>query len=132
MRQCLGERRKTRSRATVLRHLQRSCVEPDAGRIDKAAATEPGGNPTAGLLLWPRLRPRAANTGAYAGAMRVSRLLPTLALAAAFALLGVAVAEAEPPYTWRTGVAAPDAANTLSGRIAPPPGYSRQIFGRPS
>jgi hypothetical protein len=57
--------------------------------------------------------------------MRSSRLLPTLALAAAFALLGVAAAEAEPPYAWRAGVAAPDAANTLSGRIAPPPGYSR-------
>jgi hypothetical protein len=57
--------------------------------------------------------------------MCASRHLRTLALAAAFALLGLAVAEAEPPYAWRTGVAAPDAANTLASLIAPPPGYSR-------
>jgi hypothetical protein len=57
--------------------------------------------------------------------MPASRLLRSIALAAALACPCLAVAEAEPPYAWRTGVAAPDATNTLAGRIAPPPGYAR-------
>ncbi len=55
------------------------------------------------------------------------RFLHALALAAALTLASIAAAQAEPGYAWRTGTAAPAAADTLSGRIAPPPGFERPI-----
>jgi hypothetical protein len=61
--------------------------------------------------------------------MRVSRRLHTLALATALALLHAAVAAAEQTYAWRRDAAAPAAANTLAGRISPPPGFIRSAAG---
>lgn len=77
--------------------------------------------------IWgrPRRRPRAANTSPYAGPMRVSYLLRTLALAAALAPMQIAWAAAEQTYAWRSAAAAPDAAHTLAGRIGPPRGFQR-------
>jgi hypothetical protein len=56
--------------------------------------------------------------------MRASRPLWVIALTLALAQPPNAVAGAEPRYAWHRGPA-PKAADTLAGRIAPPPGFAR-------